>query len=309
MDFYLGIDTSNYTTSLAAVRADGGEIYSVRKLLATPDKQVGLRQSDAHFLHTQNLPELAMSLREKMGKDARIVSVGVSTRPRSVEGSYMPCFLAGVAAAHTAAMAAGATLFETSHQEGHIAAALYGCPDFPVEQPFYSLHLSGGTMELLRVLPRPAGFETSLAAATLDVTAGQLIDRVGVAMGLSFPCGKAMDELALCGKRKFTPGRISLKETGINLSGLENRAKAYLQAGESKEDVSFFLFSELARAILALYESGAEALPLLLCGGVSSSTFLKNALKKDAFYFTDPALATDNAVGVALLAREKGELA
>lgn len=307
MKYCLGIDTSNYTTSLAAVSEDG-RVVSVRRLLATPTAAVGLRQSDAHFLHTKNLPELFSLLREQLPQDAELVRVGVSTRPRGVEGSYMPCFLAGVAAAASAAFAADVPLFETSHQEGHIAAALYGCADFPLASRFFSLHLSGGTMELLSVTPEKTGYRCELAGATLDVTAGQLIDRIGVSMGLSFPCGREVDALALCATKRLSNLPVRKKENGINLSGIENRARDYLSSGEEKETVCAFLLEQIARAILALYEGAGEDLPLLLCGGVSASAYLRRRLKHPNFYFTEAEYATDNAVGVALLTREKGGL-
>ena len=306
MEYCLGIDTSNYTTSLAAVPVSGGELYSVRRLLATPEKQVGVRQSDAHFLHMKNLPELFSQLREQLPPDATFVRVGVSTRPRGVEGSYMPCFLAGVTAAHAAAFSASAQVFETSHQEGHLAAALYGCPQFPVRDRFYAMHLSGGTMELLEVTTASSGYDVKLKLATLDVTAGQLVDRIGVLMGLQFPCGRALDAMALCSKKRLPNLPLRLKEGGINLSGVENRAKTYLDAGESLEDVAAFVFAQIARAISALLDEADGNLPLLLCGGVSASAYLKRALTDERIFFTDPSLATDNAVGVALLTREKG---
>ncbi len=306
MDFCLGIDTSNYTTSLAAVSVGSGEVVSVRRLLETPAGHVGLRQSDAHFLHTKNLPELFLQLSEQLPKEARFVRVGVSTRPRGVEGSYMPCFLAGVAAARAASFAAGAEFFETSHQEGHIAAALYGAPEFPQCSKFYSMHLSGGTMELVCVTATAEGYDTALVSATLDVTAGQLIDRVGVSMGLDFPCGRALSELAQKSAKRLERIHFAVKDGGLNLSGLENRANTYLSRGETKEDVSAFLLSHVARAITLLYEQTGEKLPLLLCGGVSASSFLRKKLIHPNVYFTTPELCTDNAVGVALLTREKG---
>ena len=309
MDFCLGIDTSNYTTSLAAVEIGGGEVVSVRRLLETPAGQVGLRQSDAHFLHTKNLPELFEELSKRLPKDARIVRVGVSTRPRGVEGSYMPCFLAGVAAARAASFSAGAPIVETSHQEGHIAAALYGAPDFPECEEFYSMHLSGGTMELVRVKATETGYDTSLVSSTLDVTAGQLIDRGGVLLGLDFPCGRAVSALAEQSKKRLDRVHLTVKEGGVNLSGLQNRAERYLSCGETKEDVCAFLLSHVARAITLLYEAAGEEIPLLLCGGVSASSYLRRKFSSEKIYFTTPELCTDNAVGVALIAREKGGIA
>ena len=93
---FAGIDTSNYTTSVAVF--DGEHIIQNKKLLTVKKGERGLRQSDALFQHTVNLPVLISKLKSEIG-DADIEAFGVSNRPRNIEGSYMPCFLAGESAA------------------------------------------------------------------------------------------------------------------------------------------------------------------------------------------------------------------
>ena len=189
----LGIDTSNYTTSAAVL--DGEALTQQKQLLEVRPGERGLRQSDALFQHTRNLPLLF----DKLPPMDEVTAVGVSTRPRNVEGSYMPCFLAGISAATAAAKAAGCPLYTTSHQVGHILAALYGAGALEmIRAPFVAFHVSGGTTEALLVEPHKEELISArCVAASSDLKAGQLIDRTGVRLGLQFPCGPALEQLAL----------------------------------------------------------------------------------------------------------------
>ena len=85
----LALDTSNYTTSAAVF--DGREGENVGQLLQVRPGELGLRQSDALFQHVKQLPQLMEQLASQ-GRLENIQAVGASTRPRAVEGSYMPCF-------------------------------------------------------------------------------------------------------------------------------------------------------------------------------------------------------------------------
>ena len=183
----LGIDTSCYTTSVALV--EDGRIAQERRLLSVAQGERGLRQSSALFQHVERLPELLEALFAH--SPGCVDGVCVSTRPRDAEGSYMPVFKAGECAARAIAAAQGVPLVETSHQQGHIRAALVdsGCG----EAEFVALHLSGGTTEAVFV---GQGLKTRLIAMSADLHAGQLVDRVGVALGLSFPAGPALEALA-----------------------------------------------------------------------------------------------------------------
>ena len=198
---YFGIDTSNYTTSAAAVTV-AGEVFCAKRLLSVPEGSRGMRQSDALFCHTRDLSQIIdtvlTQVREKHGA-FHLLGVGVSDRPRPVEGSYMPCFLAGVSAAKAAASLGNAPLRLFSHQEGHVEAARFGAAkegrSFS-DRRFWAFHLSGGTTEFLRVIQTESGYETEILAQALDLTCGQLIDRCGVKLGLPFPSGKYLEALA-----------------------------------------------------------------------------------------------------------------
>lgn len=189
----LGIDTSNYTTSAALWR--DGTVKQKKKLLPVREGELGLRQSDAVFHHVRQLPEVLAALPLK---GTSLSAVGVSTRPRSREGSYMPCFLAGAGTAKAISMTAGVPLFEFSHQQGHIAAALYSAGRLDLlKGRFLAFHVSGGTTEAVLAEPDETEFfHVEIVARSLDLKGGQAVDRVGRMLGLSFPAGPEMERLA-----------------------------------------------------------------------------------------------------------------
>ena len=189
-EYVLGIDTSNYTTSVAIIDDDFNVICDNRIMLSVKKGERGLRQQEALFQHTVNLPEL---LQKSIVPEMRssIKAVCVSSRPRPVTGSYMPCFLAGISAAKAIAAATGASYLEYSHQEGHVAAI-----DPMEDEEFLSYHLSGGTCELLHVARTGNGYDIEIIGGSKDISIGQLLDRTGVALGYDFPCGKALDSIA-----------------------------------------------------------------------------------------------------------------
>ncbi len=305
----LGIDTSNYTTSVALMGLDGELIANVKRPLEVKAGERGLRQSDAVFSHIKNIPSAMEEASRYLGGNT-VVAVGVSKRPRNKDGSYMPCFLSGVAVAEGIARATDIPLFAFSHQCGHIMAALYSSGRCDLcERDFGAFHISGGTTELLYVRSGEGGFDTEIVGGTLDLNAGQIIDRIGVLMGLPFPSGRYMEELALgfCGK--LPRRRACVKETYVNLSGLENIAAELYCKTEDKALVSAFVLDYLGRAITDMCRGFREKygqMPLLLAGGVMSNSIIKDMLKRNLgdIYFAEPALSADNAVGIAALARE-----
>ena len=315
--FFFGIDTSNYTTSAAAVSA-AGEVFFAKRPLPVPEKQVGLRQSDALFSHTKALPEVMAELAEKIRKKHpayTVAAIGVSSRPRPVEGSYMPCFLAGVNAAGTAAAMQGVPLYEFSHQEGHLQAAKEGSREngrpFPENaSSFFGLHLSGGTLELVEAnAKKEGGFSVSLVAAGLDITCGQLIDRCGVSLGLPFPAGAELEKLARLSEKRFSV-KIPRKEKGINLSGFQNRFDEMMKNGSSPADGAAFVFrvvEEAVNALLAMIPEEKKNLPILFSGGVASSGLLQEKWAGENRYFAPPAYSADNAIGIAFLTKEQEE--
>ena len=310
-NFFLGVDTSNYTTSLCLV-CDGKVVKSVRKLLPVKNGEKGLRQSDAVFHHTKALPELSEELFSGIDmSDGRLCAVGVSSRPRDAEGSYMPCFLAGYSYASGIAHSHNIPMYTFSHQSGHIAAAVYSSgKDFSFfeELPFISFHVSGGTTEALNTAFNGETYLCKIVGGTNDASCGQIIDRAGVEMGLCFPCGKELDTLSKNSTKKL-PLCVSFKDGYFSMSGLQNKAEKFLSDGEAKEDIAMFLFRSIASAIkkssLHLRELYGNR-PILYAGGVMSNSVIRKELGTlGNVYFASPELSCDNACGTALLAYKK----
>ena len=307
--FFVGVDTSNYTTSVAVLDEDGNILYNFKQLLSVKDNECGLRQSDALFAHIKNLPHALRALKSFAEKGS-IAAVGVSTRPRNIEGSYMPCFLAGVNAAEAIASATGVPLYEFSHQCGHIMAAIKSSERYDLlEKDFLAFHISGGTTEMLCVKFVEDAFVCDIVGGTLDLSAGQAVDRIGVDMGLPFPAGAYMEQLALSFEGKIPNRKPTMNGTYVNLSGLENIAKKMYRDTQSRELVCAFVFKYISRMLREMtqsYYAQHGELPVIFAGGVMSCSLIKNELMAQFDCgFAEPKLSSDNAVGIAELARRK----
>ena len=295
----LGLDTSNYTTSTALF--DGADGYQLGRMLDVEAGSLGLRQSDALFQHVKRLPELFDRLRRE-GRLEDIAAVGASVKPRWVEGSYMPCFLAGETAGRILADTLGVPFFPCAHQQGHIAAVAWGAGRLEMlDKPLRAWHLSGGTTELLYVEPDGTGVLPQKIGGTSDISAGQLIDRTGVALGLDFPAGRALDTLSRTGRpdRGFA---VKISNFTFSFSGMENKAKDMAAAGEPAADVARFIVATVARTIRRVTDQALEqypGLPVLCSGGVASNSILREVMS-DAV-FAPPVCSADNALGVAVL--------
>lgn len=299
MSIYLGIDTSNYTTSVAAV---GDVFVNERKIIDIKEGMRGIRQSDGVFVHLKELPELF----GKLDIDMKSVSaVGVSTRPRNVEGSYMPVFLSGESFAKVIAKSLNVPLLSYSHQDGHIMAGILSQNAYELlDEPFLAVHMSGGTTEILECEYKDNHFAVKIVGGTKDISAGQLIDRLGVALGMKFPCGKELDKLSLsCGVKPMN-FKTSVKDGYINFSGIETK----LLSMTDTEDAGLLAKSALAFIGKSLKEAINFHKPkkVLFVGGVVSNTMLREYFKNEIegeTYFATAELSCDNAVGIAELCR------
>ncbi|MBO5415413.1 MAG: peptidase M22 [Clostridia bacterium] len=307
---FVGFDTSNYTTSAAVCDEFGGVIANIKRPLPVKSGECGLRQSDAVFAHIKNLPSLTDELSGALvGYEP--IAVGVSARPRDAEGSYMPCFLSGVAAAHSFAAPAELPIFEFSHQSGHIMAAVYssGESERLLSDRFLAFHVSGGTTEALLVTPRDNSFSAELVGETLDLNAGQVIDRVGVYLGLDFPCGVALEQLAKNYAGKVSRPRISVTDGKCNLSGLQNMAQTLFEKEKDREAVAAFVFDFICRTLIEMCRQLIEKygeMPVLFAGGVMSNTYMRDMISSELdACFSKPAFSADNAAGIALLCRRE----
>lgn len=299
----LGLDTSNYTTSLAVF--DGEEGENLGRLLDVPAGALGLRQSDALFQHVKHLPDLFAAMRER-DLLRGLAAVGASTQPRRVEGSYMPCFLAGESQGRALANALDVPFFTCSHQQGHLAAAAWSAGRLDLlDSPFLAWHLSGGTTELLLVEPEGVNVRCTCIGGTSDISAGQLIDRTGVLLGQPFPAGKAVDELSLAADKQLGFD-VKLNDLTFSLSGVENKIKALAEQGERPENIARFALSTVTSAVHRTTVRAQDKfpdLPVLCSGGVASNRMLRYRLTEFCqALFAKPCYSTDNALGVAILA-------
>ena len=304
----LGLDTSNYTTSAALF--DGAVGENLGRLLEVRPGERGLRQSEALFQHVKRLPQI---LEELLRESPDIRAVGASTRPRAVEGSYMPCFLAGESHGRGIAAALGVPFYPHSHQEGHLAAAAWSAGRLDLlDAPFLAWHLSGGTTELLLVKPKGYTVAAEIIGGTSDLSAGQLIDRTGVLLGLQFPAGKALDGLYPQADTCYEPS-VKLNNLTFSLSGMENRVKGLMEEGARPANVARFAIDAVSNVVCRATQEARRrypGLPVLCSGGVASNTRLRAALSEAVF--AQPQYSTDNAMGAAILtwraAQKEGNL-
>lgn len=313
---YVGIDTSNYTTSVALSDENGKILANLKRPLPVKEGERGLRQSDAVFAHIRNLPslmeELETLLHPEGAESPAVLGVGYSGAPTRAEGSYMPCFRAGEVAATALCAATGAPSVRTTHQEGHVMAALYSARAIEklTSADFVAFHVSGGTTDVLYVRPSADGFDITTIGRSLDLHAGQAVDRIGVALGLSFPCGKALETLAAQNAQNVPKPRTCVKGLDCHLSGLENLALAlYEKTGDKALTAAYTLdfIGETLREIALEVRNRYPDIPLVFAGGVMSNLRIQWMLDKcmDGAYYSEPAFSADNAAGVALLCRKQ----
>jgi N6-L-threonylcarbamoyladenine synthase len=299
----LGIDTSNYTTSAALF--DGTDYLMRRKILDVGQGSRGIRQSEGVFIHNRELgdmlPELLQDTNEK------ISAVGVSIRPRNVENSYMPVFTVGHGYAKAVSAALGAKLYEFSHQDGHIMAGIYSSNCYSLlDAPFISVHISGGTTEILVSEFTGRSFNNKIIGGTLDISVGQLIDRIGVKLGLKFPCGKELELIANSSENPIKGLPMAVKGSYMNLSGVETKLmrETGVVPADMAKSVILYVRDVLIKAIEnAVNETGIKK--VLIAGGVASNMTIRIGIESSVdadIFFASRELSSDNAVGVASLA-------
>lgn len=305
--YTIGIDTSNYTTSIAFFDGVTGENCS--QLLPVKQGELGLRQSDAVFAHIKSLPELAGRLFSHVQTD-RIRAIGVSTRPRAVEGSYMPCFMVGYSHAKLLSEALRVPLVEVSHQQGHVAASLWSAGRLDLmDKPHLAWHLSGGTTELLLVEPEDKNVRCTRIGGTTDISAGQLIDRTGIMLSLPFPAGKHLD--ALCHTAEMTEVfKVKCPGMEFSLSGVQNKVEQFHEKNQNAAETAAYALRCVCQAVYAATENALKeypGLPVVFSGGVASNSMLRERVRELNPIFAEPQYSTDNAMGVAVLASRMAE--
>ncbi len=316
-DVVLGIDTSAYTTSICVITSHSHDIvYEKRKLLDVPEGERGLRQNTAVFQHLKNLPYFIEEMCSKINPE-RLAAVAVSAKPRPADQSYMPVFLAGSSFARTVAASRRIPLYELSHQEGHIAAGV-GTLDYPMAaRKFLMIHLSGGTSEICLVeRPADGAYQIQLLGGTLDLHAGQFVDRVGVKLGLPFPAGKHLELLAQQSQEVLTISSYA-KGYDCSFSGPAAKAERLIEMGQHHHfDIARAVEHCIAKTlekIIRFAQSDTQVADVLIVGGVASNSYLREYLQRRlshrtagvSLHFAKREYSTDNAYGIACLGAEK----
>ena len=308
MNLFLGIDTSCYTTSLCLVDSSYHVVADERIILSVKSGERGLSQSNMVYQHMRNLPVLFERLVPYLA-NSRICAIGVTNKPRRREDSYMPAFLAGFGYARSLAAVLHIPLYPMSHQENHLMAVLRDIGTIP-EQPFYGLHLSGGTTDMLKSVPVSKGLDITRIGGTSDISAGQFIDRIGVALGFSFPAGMYVDKMAqdvtMCRKA----GRVWCQQGELSYSGPESQAQRWI-AKENAEKATVCQWT-LATVWDGLRRMMDQVLPegsqLTAAGGVMSNQYLRQQLelycvqKRIRLHLAPDGYSADNSSGVAFWA-------
>ena len=298
----IGIDTSNYTTSIAYF--DGVDGVNCSRLLPVKQGELGLRQSDAVFAHIKSLPELSGRLFSDVHMDA-VTAVGVSTRPRAIEGSYMPCFMVGYSHAKLISDILRVPLIEVSHQQGHVAASLWSAGHMELmDQPHLAWHLSGGTTELLLVEPDGQNVRCTKIGGTTDISAGQLIDRTGQMLELPFPSGKHIDVISADAQMKET-FKVKCNGAEFSLSGVQNKVQQFHEKYGNNVETAAYALRCVAGAVCKATENALKEYPnlrVVFSGGVASNSMLRRLTAQFDPIFSQPQYSTDNAMGVAVLA-------
>ena len=303
----LGIDTSNYASSLAVIDYTNKKILLNEKhFLPVKQGECGLRQQDAVFSHIKNLIEILELVHNKFDL-SRVQAVGVSVKPTNDEDSYMPCFLVGKLIAQAIKAAKDIPVVATTHQDGHLNSALFSL----AEEKFYNdkiivFHVSGGTTDMMIV---EGGKILQTIGSSNDLFAGQAVDRLGVKLGFQFPAGVYVSQFAAECDEIFKP-KVSVNGLNCNLSGLQNQCEKLLEQGKENAYVCKYCLSFIAQTLIKMAKNARDIhgeLPIVFVGGVMSSQIIKDIIEKTMkdVHFVQPVFSSDNAIGTAAIAARK----
>lgn len=313
-NYFLGIDTSCYTTSVAILNEQFEVIADYRRILTVKPGKRGLQQSEMVFQHTRNLPELFSQACQKLGRPIDFKAIGVSAFPRPLPDSYMPAFLVGEGYAKVLALSQDIPLYRISHQENHILAGTRSAGG-PVAPSFLAVHLSGGTTEIVKVtktLPESLRLSIEILGGTQDIHAGQLVDRIGVLLGLPFPAGPHLEALAAHSHDQAVKIPVTIRDCSLSFSGPETYIRKLLLQAIEPAAIAAGVELCIAAAVTAMIKQAIAKTRLtdvLLVGGVTANQYVRDYLITQLdttglakLYFPEPKYSPDNATGTAYFA-------
>ena len=174
-----------------------------------------------------------------------------------------------------------------------------------MDQSHLAWHLSGGTTELLLVEPEAKNVKCTCIGGSSDISAGQLIDRTGVLLGLPFPAGKHVDTLSKTAENKDT-FRVKCNRFNFSLSGVENKVRQFYEKTNSPDETAAYALRCVSDVIFRVTQNAQKeypGLPVVFSGGVASNSMLRSYIQDLDPIFAKPEYSTDNALGIAVLTR------
>ena len=313
MALILALESSCDDTAAALVTSD-------RNVLA----QAVVGQNEAHRpfggvvpeiaarAHVEILPDLIREVLEKAGKSVEDVDAVAATAGPGLIGGVMVALLAGKGLA----LGTGKPLIAVNHLEGHALSPRLIDPD--LDFPYLLLLVSGGHCQLLEVL---SVGEYRRLATTIDDAAGEAFDKAAKLLGLPYPGGPAIEQLAAEGDPTAVPLPRPLVGSGephFSFAGLKSAVQRAAASGEYRPADIAASFQRAVvdclvdRTRLALERSDAPT--LVVAGGVAANRAIRDALQQLAMeqgrrFGVPPAwLCTDNAAMIAWAGAERFEL-
>ena len=308
----LAIESSCDETA-AAVMLDGRETASsvistqieIHKMYGGVVPEIASR----HHLDNVN-PVVDQALREAGASMDDIDAIGVTYGP-----GLVGALLIGLATAKAYALAAGKPLIGVNHIHGHICANFIAHPD--LEPPFMALVISGGHTNIVDVTDYRS---CRVLGGTRDDAAGEAYDKVARVLGLGYPGGPLIDEIAKKGDPEAVPFKRVWLEKGsydFSFSGIKTGVLNYInkekQAGREVNiaDVAAgfqeaVLEVVVTKAVEAARERNEKR--IVMAGGVAANSRLREMMTAEAdkygirLYFPPPALCTDNAAMIGCAA-------
>ena len=298
----LGIETSCDDTGVALYDRAAGKLvaHAVHTQAAMHEAYGGVVPELASRDHVRRLVPLA---RRVIG-DHRIDGIGYTEGP-----GLAGALLVGASFAHALAFSLGVPAVGVHHLEGHLLSPLLSArrPDFP----FLALLVSGGHTQLMRV---DAVGRYELLGDTQDDAAGEAFDKTAQLLGLGYPGGPALSELAVRG----TPGKYRLPRpmiaTGLDFSfsGLKTAVLSVLKNGKTNPaDLARAFVDVIVEVLVAKCARAVEMTGitrLVVAGGVGANRQLRAALDAEGarrgfdVYYPEPELCTDNGAMIAFAA-------
>lgn len=329
----LSIETSCDETAIALLDIDGPlENPDIKVLGNTLMSQVALHEqyggvypNIAKREHIKNLPILLEQTLKEAGfslENPDIDYLAVTVGP-----GLEPALWTGITFAQELSIKWNKPIIPVNHMEGHVFSTLYNL-DKPLELPALALLVSGGHTEL--VLIRDFG-DYEVIGRTLDDAAGEAFDKVARMIGLPYPGGPKVSLLAK-GVRssgpstfKFPRPMINSKDLNFSFSGLKTAVLYKIKAEENNDDdfkkaVAREFEDAVIEVLVEKTRSALENTPediktLIIAGGVSANTYLKEKFQELAREFPeitllipDIKLSTDNAIMIGLAAYVRAQL-